>query len=541
MERHIHILAADSLAEEGLEFIRGQPDTVLAHKPGLSVAELSAIIGDYDGLIVRSGVQITSEVLASAGKLRAIVRAGVGVDNIDVDAATAKGIVVMNSAEASTTSTAEHAFALMLALTRHIGHAYVDFRDGGWDRSQFSGNQLSGKTLGVIGFGRIGQAVATRAIAFEMNVVAYDPFINATTMMDGRVKMYQSFTELLPHVDILTFHVPLNDQTRSMLSAETLEHCRHGVMIVNASRGGVVNESDLLAALDSGVCRGLALDVFATEPPPADHPMRDHPRVLVTPHLGASTQEAQEAVSVAAAKSLLAFLRDEGLSGAVNIAGFRVDLDPIQCGFVDLARRMAQLIGPMITAGIGEITIALQGDDLTAAATTIERHTLVALLSGHIEADINVVNVRQAAELRGISLRTMTVDDEKNDWRQLSITVQSCGTERERRIVGRVYDDNRPRVVEINGYHMDMIPDGAMVMIQNDDRPGMIGLVGTTFGAANVNIADMAISRRGDTALMVLKVDDEPDDATLQLLRDQSGILKVAKIVLAPLLEPSSS
>ena len=177
MERQIHILAADALAEEGLEFIRGQPDTVLAHKPGLSVAELSAIIGDYDGLIVRSGVQITSEVLASAGKLRAIVRAGVGVDNIDVDAATAKGIVVMNSAEASTTSTAEHAFALMLALTRHIGHAYVDFRDGGWDRSQFSGNQLSGKTLGVIGFGRIGQAVAARAIAFEMNVLAYDPFI----------------------------------------------------------------------------------------------------------------------------------------------------------------------------------------------------------------------------------------------------------------------------------------------------------------------------------------------------------------------------
>lgn len=542
MKPPLNILAADKLAEEGLAYIRAQPDTELVYKPGLSEAELAAIVADYDGMIVRSGVQVTRAVLENPGRLKAIARAGVGVDNIDLDAATSKGIVVMNSAEASTTSTAEHAFALLMALARRIGHAFLTLNNGGWDRSTFVGTQLAGKTIGVVGFGRIGQTVAARAIAFEMEVVAYDPFINAATMMDGTVKMYPAFAAMLPHIDIVTFHVPLNEQTRGMLNANTFALCRPGLLVVNAARGGVVDESAVIAAIDSGQCGGAAFDVFESEPPAEDHPLRRHPKVLVTPHLGASTREAQEAVSVGAARSLLEFLRDEGLSGAVNVIGFRVNLEPIQECFVDLARRMAQLLSPMITQGLAEITFELHGDALAAAATNIERHALVALLSNHIEATLNVVNVRHCAEQRGIGLRTTTAGDDLIGGPQLVIAVHGAEEgARPRRIVGRVYGDQRPRVVEINGYHMDMIPEGIMVLIQNDDRPGMVGLVGTTFGTASINIADMAISRRESTALMLLKVDDEPDDDTVRHLRDQDGILKVAKIRLPPLIDVGES
>jgi len=262
------ILAADKLAEEGLAYIKNQPDADLVNKPGLSEDELAAIAGEHDGMIVRSGVQGTAKVLSKPGRLKAIARAGVGVDNIDCDAATAAGILVMNSAEASTISTAEHAFALMIALARQIGPAYATMAQGGWDRNKFMGRQLSGKTLGVVGLGRIGRTVAERAMAFGMTVVAYDPFYNQATALDGKVRMYPSFVELIPNVDIVTFHVPLTDQTQGMLGAEAFGRCRKGLLVVNAARGGIVDEKALLAALDSGQCGGAAIDVFPQEPPP---------------------------------------------------------------------------------------------------------------------------------------------------------------------------------------------------------------------------------------------------------------------------------
>jgi len=533
------ILAADKLAEEGLAFLEAQADVELVNKPGLSEDELAAIAGDHDGMIVRSGVQVTAKVMANPGRLKVVSRAGVGVDNIDLDAATGKGILVMNSAEASTISTAELAFTLMMSMCRNIGHAYQTMAAGGWDRSKFNGTQLAGKTLGVVGFGRIGQTFAYRALAFDMKVVAYDPFINAPTMMDGKVKMYREFEELLPHVDIMTFHVPLNEQTRGMLNGETFKKCRKGVMVVNAARGGVVDEQALLAALESGQCGGAAFDVFDPEPPAKDHPFRNHPKILVTPHLGASTKEAQKAVSVSAAESLLSYLRGDGISGAVNAPGLRVDLDPLQACFVDLAHRMAQLVSPMITRGIAMVNIDMQGPQLSPAAATIERMLLIGLLRDHLDVPLNMINVVQAAKQRGINVRIVTHEDGGKHAPQLTIEVHGPNDavtdrthpdDRSRRIVGRVYDDMRPRVVEINGYHMDMVPEGVMVLLQNDDRPGMIGLVGTHFGRAGVNIADMAISRRDKTALMLLKVDDEPAQSVLDSLRQADGILKIAKV-----------
>lgn len=545
----LRILVPDKLAEEGLAFIRAQEDVELVYKPGIKEDELAGIAGDYDGMIVRSGIQVTAKVMQNPGRLKAVARAGVGVDNIDLEAATARGILVMNSAEASTISTAEHAFTLIMAMARQVGPAYRKVAEGGWDRAKFMGTQLHGKTLGVVGFGRIGRTVAERALAFGMKVVAYDPFYNQPTACDGKVRMFRDFTDVLPHADILTFHVPLNDQTRGMLGDKTFGLCRKGVMVVNASRGGVVDEQGLITALDSGQCGGAALDVFVEEPPPADSPLRKHPKVLCTPHLGASTREAQEAVSLAAAEQLLEYLRGHGIRGAVNAGGLRIDLDPVQERFVDLAHRMADLLAPMITRGIASVTFELSGKQLAGAAGTIERIGLVNLLKHFLDVPLNVVNVSHVAESRGIHTQTVINDDPSGPalaGPQLTIEIKgppgsvdatTPRGEETRRIVGRVYQDMRPRIVEINRYFMDMVPTGHMVLIQNDDKPGMIGVVGTEFGQAQVNIADMAISRRetgdgGFTALMVLKVDGEPPVALLNRLKARPGILKVAVVKL---------
>lgn len=521
------ILAADKLAEEGLEWIQSQPDAQLVNKPGLSEEELAAEIGQYDAIIVRSGVTVTANVLENTGRLKVIARAGVGVDNIDIPTATKKGILVVNTAAASTTTTAEHAFALMLSMARKIGPAYKTVSNGGWDRSKFKGRQLAGKTLAIVGFGRIGHAIAQRALGFDMDVIAYDPFINSDTEMDGKVKMYQSFTDLLPYADVMTFHVPLNDKTRGMLNSDTFKLCKKDLMVINASRGGVIDEEDLVVALDEGIIAAAALDVYANEPPAGDSPIRTHEKILCTPHLGASTQEAQTAVSVDAAASVLAYLRGEGIKGAVNASGLRMDLSATQSRFLDLAQRMAKLIDPMVE-GIRKVEFEVFGKELFSAEQMIQREALVSLLAPHLSDPVNVVNVNHIAQQRGIEFH---VTENEKDKYGSSLTI--CVTDangRQFNIVGRVYDDHQPRIVEINDYRMDMIPAGHMVIIQNQDKAGTIGFVGSEFGQANVNIADMSISRRDDTALMVIKTDGHADDQLLKKLRDREGILKVAAV-----------
>jgi len=526
------ILAADKLAEEGLEYIRSQPDAELVNKPGLSEEELAGIVAEHDGMIVRSGVQVSAKVLDQPGRLKAVARAGVGVDNIDLEAATAHGILVMNTAEANMLSAAEHTFAMMIGLARHIGPAYRKMAEGGWDRSSFMGSQLSGHTLGIVGFGRIGRTLAERALAFGMQVKAYDPFYAEKTALDGRVRMSSDFEAMLPEVDFISFHVPLNDKTRGMLGRQTFPLCREGVRVINVSRGGVVDEEALLEAIESGQCGGAALDVFTEEPPPEASPLRGHPKILTTPHLGASTREAQRAVSIDAAKALLDYLRGDGISGAVNVRGLKVDLDPVQEVFADLGDRMARLISPMLGGTLESVTLEARGRRLVQAAGTIERYALMGLLQEHLDLPLNVVNVRHVAEERGIRVRTVTEEEESDENAQLVIKIQSGG--QAQRVVGRVYDDQRPRVIEINGYHMDMIPAGAMVLIQNEDRPGMVGMIGSEMAEANVNIADMAISRCGRTALMVLKVDEVPEEALLKRLRERPGILKTYMVQLPP-------
>lgn len=544
------ILAADKLNQQGLDFIESQPDAKLINKPGLSPDEYASLLaaGGIHAMIVRSGIKVTAEILENPGDLKIIARAGVGVDNIDLAAATAKGILVVNTAEASTLTTCEHALTLMMALARHIGPASRTMHEGGWDRSKFQGTQLAGKTLGVVGFGRIGRSLAERALAMEMNVVAFDPFVASETMLDGRVKVYRDFRQMLPELDVVSFHVPLNDDTRGMLGPRTWDLCKPNLLVINAARGGVVDEDSLIGAIDDGKIAGAAMDVYASEPPAEDSPLRTHPKILCTPHLGASTREAQQAVSVDAAGACLAYLRGEGIKGAVNAGGLRVDLDPMQRRCVDLAERMAMIISPMITRGISEITLELAGRDLSSAGTTIERAALVALLSSHMDVPLNIINIEDVAQQRGITTRLVKIDDDNapaSPRLTLTITGPSDAidhdthhADKSRRIVGRIYADHQPRIVEINGYHMDMIPESHMILIQNEDRPGMIGLVGNEMGQAGINIADMSISRRDVTALMVLKIDDLADPQGIERLRARPGILKVACVEL-PKADPS--
>lgn len=521
----IRILIGDKLAQEGLDYLNSFDGVQVDIKTGLSEEELIKTVVDYDGMVIRSGVKMTPATLENPGRLKAIARAGVGVDNIDLTAATKSGIMVMNSAEASTITTAEHAFALLMSLARNIGPAYKTMSEGGWDRNKYVGTQLAGKTIGIVGFGRIGQTVAKFALGLDMNVIAFDPVFNAETAFDGKVKLYKSFDEMVPLLDAISFHVPLNEHTRSMLNKDRFAKAKPGLLVINAARGGVVDIPDLLEALDAGQCAGAAIDVYESEPPAEDDPLRTHPKVLCTPHLGASTSEAQTAVSTHACMQLLEFLKGEGLRGAVNAPGVRLDLDPTQLKYLDLSKRMASLLGLMCEDGISDITVTLQGKTIAGAANTIERMTLVELLNQQLNDPVNLVNATLIAEQRNIKIRCVIEEEPRANCR-LIIEVKSG--DKTRRIVGSIYADGLPRVLEVNGYHMDMVPAGHMMLVQNNDQPGMIALVSKTLGDAGINIADMAISRRGDTALMVLKIDTATTKEQIDSLRSQDGILKVA-------------
>src|SRR5437773_1845166 len=347
----MRILVADKLAEEGLEFLK-QCGIGFDTKVGLKEDELSATVGAYDALIVRSGAKVTAKVLQNPGQLKAIARAGVGVDNIDLDAATAKGVLVLNTAEASTLSTAEHALALMMALARKIPQAHVHVKSGQWKRNQYQGTQLAGKTLGVVGLGRIGRTVASRAIAMEMNVLGFDPYFSAPTALDGKVRIVKDFDEFLAQLDVITFHVPGGESTRHLLIRERLfNKCRANLLVVNDSRGEVIDEFALADALKDKKIAGAAIDVYQTEPPPKDHPLFGLENVVLTPHLGASTDEAQTAVSVDACKAIVAYLKNGEIRGAVNAGGIKLDLPPDEAGFAELARRIGAVLGGYCEGG----------------------------------------------------------------------------------------------------------------------------------------------------------------------------------------------
>jgi D-3-phosphoglycerate dehydrogenase len=538
------ILVADKLADEGLEFLK-QSGIEFDTKIGLKEDELAAAVGSYDALIVRSGAKVTARVLEKPGNLKAIARAGVGVDNIDLEAATSRGILVLNTAEASTLSTAEHALALLFSLARKIPQANAALKGGQLEwkkRSVYQGTQLAGKTLGVVGLGRIGRTVATRAIAMEMNVVGYDPFFSAPTALDGKVKLVRDFDEFLKQIDVITFHVPGGEGTRHLLNRERLfNKCRPNLLVINDARGEVLDEFALAEALKEKRIAGAALDVYAKEPPAADHPLMGLENVVLTPHLGASTDEAQTAVSVDAAKAIVAYLYRGEIRGAVNAGGVRLDLPPDEAPFAELAKRIGALLAGLGDTGIKTITLRASGTRAPRLINTLLRLAAVELLKPHLgEGSVNVINIDHLARARGIEMVQVhepappagLVGD------ILGVRIDS-GSGETHRILGTVYADGLPRVLRIDHFAMDMVPEGQMTLIVNQDTPGVIGTVGTAFGDARVNIADMVISRAYGkdgkaTALMVIKTDSEPTADLLKKLREKPGILRARSLVLPP-------
>lgn len=538
----MRILVADKLADEGLDFLK-QNKADFDAKVGLKENELAAIVGEYDALIVRSGAKVTAKVLENPGKLKAIARAGVGVDNIDLEAATAKGILVLNTAEASTLSTAEHALALMLSLARKIPQAHASLKSGQLDwkkRSQYQGTQLAGKTLGVVGLGRIGRTVASRALAMEMNVVGFDPFFTSPTALDGKVKLYRDFDEFLSHIDVITFHVPGGEQTRHLLNHDRLMNkCRPNLLVINDARGEVVDELALAEALKAKKIGGAAIDVYATEPPAKDHPLFAVENAVLTPHLGASTDEAQTAVSVDACKAIVAYLNSGEIRGAVNAGGLKLDLPADERPFADLARRIGGLLAGLSDSGYRTITLRVSGTRAPKLMNTLLRLAVVELLKPHLDTGVNVINVEHLARSRGIELVTIHEPNPPaglvGDIVGVRVEGQSGETHR---ILGTVYADGLPRILRIDDFSMDMVPEGNMVVILNQDEPGVIGMVGTTFGDAKVNIADMVISRDVDStgkasALMVLKIDSEPPASLLNRLKARPNITRVKSVVLS--------
>jgi D-3-phosphoglycerate dehydrogenase / 2-oxoglutarate reductase len=537
------ILVADKLAEEGLELLRAE-GAAFDVKVGLKEDELARELetGGYDGLIVRSGAKVTPKVLEKPGALRAIARAGVGVDNIHVETATARGILVMNTAEASTLSTAEHAVALLMSLARKIPNAHAHVRGGGWKRNDYQGTQLAGKTAGVVGLGRIGRTVATRLLALEMNVLGYDPYFPHETALDGKVRLVRDFDEFLRQLDVLTFHVPGGADTKHLLDRRRLfEVARKSLIVVNDARGEVLDEYALADALRENRIAGAAIDVYATEPPPKDHPLFGLDNVVLTPHLGASTDEAQTAVSVEACKAMVAYLNRGEIRGAVNAGGLRLDLPPDERAFADLAGRMGAVLAGLCEGAVKTITVRASGARAPKLLQTMVRLAGVELLRPHVEAGgINVINVEMVARSRGIELATIHEPSPPaglvGDVVSVRAEMQDGATHR---LLGTVYADLLPRVLRVDNFAMDMVPEGHMVLIVNRDQPGVIGLVGTSFGDAGVNIADMVISRDvgpdgSATALMMLKVDSAPPEALVNRLKARPNILRVRNVVLPP-------
>ena len=524
------ILVADKLAQAGLDRLAAA-GIEFDVKPGLGEADLAAIVGNYDGMLIRSGVKITAKVMENPGKLRAIARAGVGVDNVDLTTATQRGILVMNTPDANTISTAEHAMGMLLAMARRIPDAHASMKAGQWEKSKFMGTQLAGKTLGIVGFGRIGRTVAVRALSFDMKVIAYDPFQAADTALDGKVTLVKTLDALLADADFITIHAQGTPETKGMLGAAQFDKCKKGVRIVNCARGTIIDEAALAEALKSGKVAAAAIDVYSKEPV-ENNPLTAAPNVVLTPHLGASTDEAQLAVSLDAVDVLLNYLVRDEIRWAVNAGGMPAQLSARDKAYLDLARRMGAILAPLCAGGIEKLSVTAHGQSLESVGATLAKQILIELLAPHFSSRLNLINVDESAKQRGITVTHAAAT--KSDTFTDNVVARVAAKDGEHSVEGTVFVDGLPRILAIDGYRMDMVPEGQMVIVHNHDEPGVIGLVGTTFAQHKVNIADMTLSRQKDTALMVLKIDEPAPQACLDALAAKSPPIRLVRTVTLP-------
>jgi len=516
-------------SREGLEKLLNNPDfkVEICNKP--TAEKFKEVIKDYDGLLIRSEVKVTPDIIAAADKLKFIGRAGTGVDNVDKTAATQKGIVVANVPGGNTISAAEHTVGLMLALARNIPEAYKSLKDKKWDRKNFMGSEMYGKTLGLIGLGRIGTEVAKRMISFGMKAVAYDPFVNAEIAKSYGIEVV-SLDEVYAKADYISIHSPLNDTTREMINSEAIKKMKKGVCIINCARGPIINEKDLSDAIKSGHVKGAALDVFAKEPP-TDWTIIDTEHVVVTPHLAASTEEAQIKIAEEMSDVIVDFFTKGLIRNAVNVPSVDWETYKKMMPYIELAEKISSFQGQIIEGGISEIEISYCGNLASFTTNPLTVAYLKGILNQILDLKVNFVNASSVAKERGIKVKEALVHD-CEDFACL-IVAKVITDKGEYSIAGTLFDKN-PRIVNINGLSVDIVPLGNKIFINNTDTPGVIGNIGTVIGSASINISGMNVGRKqaGHHAITVVEIDGEVSADVISKISKIAGINKVKYVIL---------
>lgn len=524
------ILISDPLSEEGVKILEKEKEFKVDIKQKLPPEELKKIIGEYNALIVRSETKVTADIIASADNLKIIGRAGVGLDNVDVDAASKRGIIVMNAPAGNTISTAEHTMSMILALSRNIPQANISMREGKWDRKKFMGTELYNKVLGVVGLGRIGTEVTKRALSFKMKVVVYDPYLSEDRAKKLEVELGDLAT-VLKQADYITVHTPLTAETKHLIGEKEFKMMKKGVRVVNCARGGIIDEKALEAALLSGQVAGAALDVYEKEPP-VDNPLVKMPNVVATPHLGASTEEAQVAVSIDIAESIKDALLNKGIRNAVNVPSIDSEMMRNLKPYLSLAEKIGLLHTQLAEGHVHKIKVKYIGDVTEYDITPITMALVKGLLSPILQETINYMNALLIAKNRGIEVAESKTTEILDFANAIAVTVET--QKGSNLIMGSLFTKSDPRIIRINNFYVDLVPRGHMVYISNKDVPGVVGEIGTILGQNNINIAGMTFGRinPGGDAITVLNIDNAPTDEVVKKLRKARNINDVKVIEL---------
>ena len=515
------ILVSDPVAQAGVDILAKSFPVDSRQK--LTQEELIAIIPEYDALVVRSETKVTKEVIAAATNLKVIGRAGVGVDNIDVEAATQRGVVVLNAPEGNTIAATEHTMAMILALARNVPQAYASLQKGLWERSKFTGVEVRGKTLGILGLGRIGSGVAKRALALEMNIIAYDPFIRAEQAEALGIEIGE-LDEVFAKADFISLHLPLTADTRKLINKKAFAKMKNGVRIVNVARGGVIDEIDLAAAIEAGIVAGAAIDVFEKEPVDPENPLLKSLKVIATPHLGASTEEAQVGVAVDVAHGVLAALRGEPVTTAVNMAPIPAHVLEVIRPYFNLAERMGCLSATLAPGRIQAIDVEYSGSISDVDTKMLTVAVIKGVLSLFLQESVNYVNAPGMAKSRGIKVKEVKFKETDNFANLIKVRVS---TDRDYCCVKGTLFGKEGRIVTINDYRVDFVPQGWLMIGPHIDRPGIIGKVGTILGSHGINIASMQVGRseKAGNQMMVLTVESEIPVHVLEQLKAIDGIV----------------
>jgi len=525
------ILVTDSLAPEGLEVFQRAGGFEVDVRVGLKPEELKKICADYDGWVIRSGTKITADLIQAAKNLKVIGRAGVGFENIDADAATKKGIVVMNTPGGNNVTTGEHTIALMMAMARHIPQAVASLKDGKWDRNKFVGVELCNKTIGVIGLGNVGRIVAQRAAALMMKVIGYDPFISSENIARMGVEPV-GLEEIFARSDFITVHVPLTPETQGLISREAFAKMKTGVRIINCARGGIVDENDLADAIKEGKVAGAALDVYVDEPPAADHPLLKMDQVITTPHLGASTDEAQLNVAIAVAEQMVDFLSQGVVRYAVNVPSVSPELLEVLRPYLLLSEKLGSLLSQMVGALPKEVQVEYGGDVTEYNLAPLTLAVLKGILTPIMESGVNYVNAPILARDRGIKV-VESKSSRTSDFANY-ITVKADTGKIEMEVEGVVFGAKHPRIVRVDNFYLEAVPEGYILILRNRDVPGVVGTVGTLLGKNGINIAGMELGRseKGGNAISFIHVDEAVTKKALQELRDLPQIVSAVQVKL---------